>query len=368
MTEKNTSTNNLCGVCLAPGDSVNHLDHLAPLSAILDIPIVLDDPLLLETVEKYYPQVKPIYIDHHAKILEYLASNYDTLFVSSANYRKDLSPLLELIFRKKMHFWYCPHGNSDKPLRGFSTQEFSLIYGSQMEDRLKEESILPTLKGTVRTGNYRLTFYEKHKPFYDEMVEKEVFSQFKKKQTTLLYAPTWQDLQTSSSLFEAGMPILDQLPSHYNLIIKLHPWILHHQQGFSVMLEERYGHLPNIAVLGLYPLVMPILNKTDIYLGDFSSISYDFLHFNRPMFFFDPKERTDKNEPLSSHIHSCGALVDDKALENLFPFIEKHLKEDASIKAKRKALFDYAFGPELPFETIRNNVSNVVETSSYADA
>ena len=179
---------NSCSICLAPGDSVNHLDHLAVIAYILDIPLITDEEFLLKTTEKYYPQVKPIYIQKHAQILEFLACNYTALFVSSANYRKDLSPLLEIIFRKKMQFWYCPHGNSDKPMKQFGLQHMSLIYGNQMEQRLKKEQILSNLKSYVKTGNYRLYFYQKYESFYDQLVEKEVFSGFKVCQKTLLYA------------------------------------------------------------------------------------------------------------------------------------------------------------------------------------
>ena len=89
--EKSNSLNPKgCGICLAPGDSVNHIDHLAVIAYFLKVPIVVDEPYLLETLEKYYPQVKPLYIPHHAKILEFLSTNYDVLFVSSANYKKRL--------------------------------------------------------------------------------------------------------------------------------------------------------------------------------------------------------------------------------------------------------------------------------------
>lgn len=351
-----------CGVCLAPGDSVNHIDHLAVIAYFMDFPVVVDESYLVETLEKYYPQVKPLYIPHHAQILEYLSHNYDVLFVSSANYKKDLSPLLEIIFRKKMQFWYCPHGNSDKPVKGFADQEFSLIYGDQMEERLNEESALDKLKAYVKTGNYRYPFYRQHETFYDEMVEKEVFSQFAKKQKTLLYAPTWQDLQSSSSLFDVGFDLIDQLPDHYNLIVKLHPWISHHQQGFVTMLQEKYQDKPNVVILSLYPLVLPLLKRSDIYLGDFSSISYDYLYYNRPMFFFDPEGRQDKQDPKSNLIHNCGYLINEEIQKDLFGFIQSKLEESSEMKARRKALFDHTFGPEIPFETLKANVLEKIKS------
>ncbi len=351
-----TRLDTACSVCLAPGDSVNHLDHLAVIAYILDIPLVTDEELLLKTLTTYYPQVKPLYIEKHAQILEFLATRYDALFVSSANYRKDLSPLLEVLFRKQLQFWYCPHGNSDKPMKQFGMQHTSLIYGDQMEDRLQQAAILPALKGYVKTGNYRLSFYQKYASFYDALVEKEVFSQFKKRQPTLLYAPTWHDLESSSSLFEVGKLLLSALPDHYNLIVKLHPWLEHHHSGIVHLLKEQYGDKPNIVILSLYPLVLPILNRTDVYLGDFSSIGYDFLFFNRPMFFFDPTTRKDKTCAESSYLHRCGQVIAESDYLHIYDHIAQGISTPSPFTAAQKALYRYAFGDVRPFSELKRKI------------
>ncbi|MEM7174678.1 MAG: CDP-glycerol glycerophosphotransferase family protein [Chlamydiota bacterium] len=355
-----------CSICLAPGDSVNHLDHLAVIAYILDIPLITDEELLLETTQKYYPQVKPIYIQKHAQILEFLATHYDALFVSSANYRKDLSPLFEVIFRKKLQFWYCPHGNSDKPMKQFGLQQMSLIYGDQMEERLAKASILPKLKAYVKTGNYRLCFYQKYEQFYDTLVEEEVFSGFKKRQRTLLYAPTWHDLEASSSLFDVGKLLTEQLPDQYNLIVKLHPWLEHHHSGLVNLLREKYQSKPNVVILTLYPLVFPILKRVDLYLGDFSSIGYDFLYFNRPMFFFDPASRKDKNCLSSNFLHTCGTLIPQHRYQTLYSFIEAELDRDPALAKKRREVYDHAFGASCDFSSLRQEVEAKVCALSQA--
>lgn len=356
-----SSSINACSVCLAPGDSINHLDHLVPLAHTLGLPVVVDEELLVSTIEKYYPQVKPIYIDHHARILEYFAQSYDFLFVSSANYRADLSPLLEVVFRKKMQFWYCPHGNSDKPIDCFKKQNFTFIYGKQQEDRIREAGFFEQLEGCVRTGNYRFPFYRKQQEFYDSLVDQEIFSLFANKQPTILYAPTWHDLEKSSSLFNAGFTIIDQLPSSYNLIVKLHPWLSHHQPGHVYAIKERYQDKPNIVVLDNYSLVLPILERVDIYLGDFSSIGYDFLYYNRPMFFFDSTTR-DQSRPDATCLHQCGTLIPQSAYNSIYSFIEKDLKEQEALRENRAKLYDYAFGDERSDEEIRRDVNEVISS------
>ena len=332
-TSKTSSTSSE-NVCLVSGDySINHIDHLAVIASIMEAPLVCDTENLYETIQKYYPDVKALYIHFHQQVLEYLAQNHDRVFFSVAPYRKDLSPMLEAFYGKQMEFWYCPHGNSDKTLEHYGMQHHALIYGDQMETRLKEEGYMEPLKTYARTGNVRFSFYEERKTFYDDLVEKEIFAKFAKKQTTYLYAPTWEDFEHSSSLFDVSMPLIDQLPQDINLIVKMHPWLEHHQAGHVNLIKARYGKLPNVVVLSQYPLVLPVLERTDLYIGDFSSIGYDFLKYNRPMFFFDPKKRI-KKRPNDTCLHECGHVIPLFEYETIFSFIiccNAHLEQQLKL-------------------------------------
>lgn len=364
--KKPLSLDRACGVCMAPGDSVNHLDHIAPIAYIMKIPMLIEEEFLLETMEKYYPQIETIFVDHHAKLLETIATQFDYTFVTGANYRPNLSPLLELIYQKNILFWYCNHGNSDKVLSHFRKQNFAFIYGSQMERRLKEEGCFDQLEGVVRTGNFRLKYYEKHQDFYDSLVDEEIFSQFDQQRPTILYAPTWVDHEKNTSIFDVGTSVIDQLPNHYNLIFKIHPWMIHNNPGYVAHLEERYKERNNVQVLTHYPLVFPLLKRTDIYLGDFSSIGYDFLAFNRPMFFFDSTERI-KDRSHSTYLHQCGTLIPEKAYSTLYNYLEKCLEKDEQFHSIRKEVYFDAFGKEKGFETIFSEVSTFLNCKAATD-
>lgn len=344
-----------CGVCMAPGDSVNHLDHIAPIAEIMQIPMLIEEEFLLETMETYYPQIKTIFVDHHAKLLETIATQFDYLFVTGADYRLNLSPLLKLIYQREIPFWYCNHGNSDKTLDHFKKQNFAFIYGPQMERRLKEEGLFDPLEGVVKTGNFRLKFYQKYEAFYDRIAREEVFSKFDQPRPTLFYAPTWVDSEKNTSIFEVGLSVLDQLPNDYNLIVKMHPWLIHHHPGYITHLEERFKEKKNIVFLSCYPLIFPLLKGVDIYLGDFSSIGYDFLAFDRPMFFFDAAERI-KLRPHSTCLHQCGTLVPETFYSSIYSFIEKNLPAQSKLTEIRKELYLDAFGEEKEFEKIRSEV------------
>lgn len=335
------------GIALVPADSVNHLDHIVPLCSLLEIPLIADPHFLQTPLSHYYPQVNPIYIDNHVELLDTIARNTSVLFVTSASYKSELSPMLELVYGKNILFWYCSHGNSDKSVEGFRYQDFAFTYGNEMEKRLEEEGILTNLLGTIKTGNYRLSFYQQHRAFYDALIEKEVFEAFEKKQTTLLYAPTWDDLEDSSSFKKMGKEVIETLPSHLNLVVKLHPWTVRNNQEALLLFEEAYGALSNVVILKQCPLIYPLLNRIDLYLGDYSSIGYDFLYTLRPMFFFET-ESAKKKTSYASYLHQCGHVIPKDT--PLYSTIEKKIPTDQILNEKKKRLYQQTFADIDPLQ------------------
>ena len=350
---------------ITTGDSIGILDHLAPLSALLDIPFISDSEDLITSAKKYYPQVKQIYIPTDQALYPYLSKHFDLLFVSSALYRQNLQPFCELFSGKKIEFCYCPHGNSDKSLKQFKLQNICLMYGDQMEERLRSNDLFNHLQVGIKTGNYRLAFYQKYKQFYDALIEEEVFKNFEKKQQTLLFAPTWEDFALSSSLRDVGLPLLKKLPSHFNLIIKPHPWHERNEPGFLSLLQEMCFNKGNALVLREYPLVLPLLERVDIYLGDFSSIGYDYLYFNRPMFFFDPKKRLDKIESSSSFLHVCGELIPESEYQNIYELIET--SKDKGKNGERRKLYNYTFEENIDFNSLKKHIFSKLDASFALD-
>lgn len=329
------------------GPLMNHLDHLVSLCYVMGMPLITDEENIYQAAKKYYPEVTPIL--RKTFTLSYLAENYDLLFVSSKRYSQELSAMIEMSFKKQVRFFYCPHGNSDKGLLSptmdpLPFQKRLLIYGPQMKRRLEDRISLSKLDSVVTTGNYRLEYYKTFKPFFDEITDAQVFSKFAKQQPTILYAPTWQDEEESSSFKSHFQSLIKSLPKHYNLIIKLHPLLMEHSPGEAYCCIERCRDHPQIQVLNEFPLVFPLLNRTNIYLGDFSSIGYDFLAFNRPMFFFNPTKR-EKGRDL----HRCGMEITEP---NVFDFIDRH-KDQTDLTEERRKTFSYAFGDSISLKTLK---------------
>lgn len=333
-------------------NSFTHLDHLAPLCYFLDMPFVVTNPKIYEHCQKYYPQVNVIYKDFTNFTINYLAENFDVLFLSAKAWGVELSHLIQRHEKKVMRFIYCPHGNSDKTYgyehidRHFK-HDIHLVYGQQMTDYLTQYELLHLMKATVTVGNYRQIFYHKYQHAFDRYAEAMIFSQFAKKQKTVFYAPTWRDLENNTSFLDYQHTLLKDLPAHLNLIIKIHPLLEKYNPAQTYYLLEKCKDLPNVVAILDIPFIYPIMNRSDIFLGDYSSVGYDFLFFQRPMFFLTHGKR---DTPLTH----CGHIIEQMP----FKSIESHLEN--SHQEAQQRLYNYAFeqstSPEQFAETIAHHL------------
>lgn len=238
-----------------------HLDHLAPLCAQLDIPLIVTNEEHLDLGKRFYPMIEIKYVPLADLTLEYLAQNFNTIVTCGKFWAMELKPLIKMVYHKELRFVFAPHGYSDKEnLLGMPIeQDIELTY--------KE------------LGNLRYEFYQQHKNHFDQLAA-EFFSSEK---PTVLYTPTWETKATSTSFFESTGAIVDALAEKYNLLIKLHPLLEENDPARFYRIIGKYEDRARFILN--FPAIYPLLDKTDIYLGDFSSIGYDFLTYNRPMFF-----------------------------------------------------------------------------------
>jgi CDP-glycerol glycerophosphotransferase (TagB/SpsB family) len=95
-----------------------------------------------------------------------------------------------------------------------------------------------------------------------------------------------------------------------------------------------------------FPPVYPILSLADVYLGDASSVGYDYLFYERPMFFFPAKH--------SGRLHTCGRLLDPA--QDLY----SQLDETNRFAKEQRKLYQYAFGPRITEEHLRANVMQML--------
>lgn len=307
------------------GYNEHHIDHLAPLCAYLEIPLFIADQQIYHLVSKFYPSV-----DARAFNKNVLLENY-TAFISCYT-NQVLQTLFAFDTRFSQLTIWCPHGNSDKgqnaplmeSLRG---EDVVLYYGKKMLDFIKDRNAFSSSCQYIRIGNYRKAYYEKHKSFYSNLYRKEISNKLLTHSCTYLYAPTWNDYEQNSSLVTCLPQLMQRLPSEMNLIVKVHPNDLQLMSPETLQLIYRADDKKNILILEKFPPIYPILDQVDGYIGDMSSVGYDFLGFNKPMF-FDTKRK--------SALFRCG--------ENISSFPNQI---DGEKSREREKLYDYTFSKPI---------------------
>lgn len=354
-------------VAILTGPST-HLDHLGVLSAIIKIPLIVTEEKTFQLAKRYYPQIDVSLMDMADLSMDFLCSNFDAIFESGKFWALELKPFMNLLYRKKMRFVFCPHGNSDKghSLKEHPAQDVSLVYGNHLHDHLQKTGALDKIQSVVATGNYRYPFYKQHKAFYDRIAKEEIFSRFKQERKTLLYAPTWQDRENPTSFFQATEELILQLSSTYNLLIKLHPFLVEDHLAKVLSVQHRYEGHPAVHFVDDFPPIYPLLSRCDVYLGDYSSIGYDFLAFDRPLYFFNAIEgaATEASPSRYTGLATCGMEIPHSQKNGLDRFFQETIaRSQSDFSPMRKELYSYTFGEEKSPEALQNEIFETIELS-----
>lgn len=340
---------------LITGSHPHLIDHLAPLCDLLNMPLICTEENEVNLCKTFYPDINVQHVSYRECTLVYL-SKYENLF-SSTFWKKEQKILFQFMTNKIPKLFFVPHGNSDKGhikplLEPYIFQDHVFLYGDQMIDHLKKRNLFSALKESSRIGNYRLAYYLAKKSFFDKVVDKQIFSKLNTNNKTLIYCPTWNDYEDLSSYSLACQKLIDQLPKGYNLLIKPHPLIKRRSIEQWVVTDF---DKENVFLLDDIPLIYPIMNRVDGYIGDFSSVGYDFLYTEKPMFFIDKGIEELKH----SNLFDCGYKL---PIEKAFSVIDQHIDHWSEQKrAKQKEVFSYAFGKNRNLCEIKKDLVNVIK-------
>lgn len=311
----------------------HYLDHLGILCEGLGIPLLVTEHDTYQVAKEFYPNLRVEYIELKDLSLDYLAECADVIFESGHTFAAELVPLWELLHGKKMRIVYCPHGNSDKKSPKLK-KDLSLIYGNHMKDHLEKTGESALLEKMVMTGNFRAAYYRAHQKWYDQKLSE--FLDMNPDKKSVFYVPTWDD----EKWFEKTLKVIEEVEPHFNLLIRLHPF-----------LENLYpAETEKVKNFSKFPSIYPILHHVDYYLGDFSSIGYDFLTTNKPLFFLDHH---------AGEIYDCGLRL--KNTEHYGEAITA-FQDHGMWREKRKKLSERVFGREKSFDIIKSELKEALSS------
>lgn len=275
-------------VAVLPGPRTSFLDHLIPLCHLFDIPLVCTDTWVLTCAETFYPETELILADEET--FQEILSCYQTFVtVEPCKLHPKAFQFGEFLYRGEGKTVAGFHGNPEKFrhcywIERYAYEDIVLTYGKHSSDYLEEKGVYSRLQQVFTLGNLREKFYHLHRPFFDQITSGYVFE--KKSCKTIFFAPTWHFPEPQSFYF----PILDSVPEPYQVLVKLHPFMYRLYPEWCINLKKRYSLHPSVKILEEIPLIYPFIQQVDIYLGDYSSVAYDFLSVDRPIFFLQENE------------------------------------------------------------------------------
>jgi hypothetical protein len=252
-----------------------------PLVDQWHIPLVCTDPWVYTCAQLFYPPAEIILAT--AKSFQDILSGYET-FVSVEPCRLHHHALQfgEFLYRGKGETIAGFHGNPQKFRHEYWIERYVhenhlLVYGDYLIDYLKEKGVWDRLTHPIFLGNIRKKYYEKNKIFFDRIAEPHLFSSGKQK--TILWAPTWSYPQWPNAPH-----FLENIPEMFQILVKLHPFMYRLYPEKVAEWKERYTTSNQILFMEEIPLIYPFIEQADFYIGDYSSVAYDFLSNNNPLF------------------------------------------------------------------------------------
>lgn len=306
-------------------DSRHYIDHLAPFCALMRWPLIVCEDAIADLASRYYPDLKVI---QENTLQLKLPPNVVTC---------DNRPILQAAFPgQDTRILWLPHGNSDKGAKGpfFDAikDEIALVYGQKMIDFMHEKKAFPK---TFSVGNFRWQHYLKHKAFYQKLVQAIVPNGAR----NFLYAPTWDDAEGNCSFWNAFPHLANSVPSDCRLFVKLHPNTVRKYEVELEILMGRYENKKNIFFLSEFPPIYPLLSHFDAYIGDMSSIGYDFLKFDKPLFFLNANPQL--------YLSRCGTPIRAEQFD---------FKTTDRLSSMRKEAYAYTFDAEPEWAQLKRQL------------
>ncbi len=339
----------------------HHIDHLAPLCAAFSAEFLSSEKEEIALIKQSYPDIFCRYVAPHELGPFYLTRNVD-IAIHSFPWPKKLLHAHPFAKKSALRLLFTPHGYSDKPSACSTWQDYqhnalTLIYGPKMQKELQEEGID---KNLFFMSNLRYLFYQKHQAFFDIKAAK-FFSKIDKKKPLLLFAPSWSVGSFPSSLHSLESFLFRYAAKEFSILIKLHPWQKKKDISQVYRLIEKSKDHPSVTVIDGCTPTYPLLQKATCFLGDASSLGYDFLLLDKPLFFYFPPEISLEKWPL----HRCGQRLFLHNPKEAVRLLLDYEKETIEKRAIRKKTAEEVFGTKTSFDEIKKTLQHQIKEVFY---
>lgn len=323
---------------IAVAAAPHHVEHLAPLCSLINMPLIALNEQTYHTALDYYPNIRVEIrgsYDSRDQIAAMRALFKSEFHSARAVYYSNLytrSRLREIFEHRSqpLRVVYCPHGFSEKRQRWSAMagyQDVTLLHGINSLRQLASFGVAHELSMPLYVGDYRFRFYREYQNFFDELLRLEI--EWMSTRPTVLYAPTWEDGTGSCSASIVLELILSNLPANINLLVKPHP-LLYRSDMFRRIGSALPGTHANVRFASCPALVFPYLERAAAFIGDMSSIGYDCLLYKFPLFFLDPCIGGSHSNS-DSELFRVGRVVPPNSFPKLINLVLAEIEKNPSV-------------------------------------
>lgn len=327
----------------------HHLEHLAPVAALMGVPVLMSDAPGHFAAARSYPGLEvrwiaggigPGAIDAGLAAAKALAPR--VVYLSDLYPRERLARGLGGEHAPRVV--YVPHGFSEKRqawAAGTADQDVALLPGPLAVEQLHAMGVGERLPPIVYSGALRRRAYVGHRAFFDARAAERGLVAWTSG-PTVLYAPTWSDAIGSSSFLAAFSGMAAGLPDGWRLVLKLHP----HAEAQAPLVDRlvALAARPGIVVLRNESLVFPWLERADAYVGDMSSLAYDYLAYDRPMVFLN-RAAGSAADASGSRLFACGAVLGPERYAEAYATVEAIRANDRARYGRLREALDRDLHP-----------------------
>jgi len=330
-------------------NSIHQIPSFIYIAKVLGGTVLTDGPDAIRILRQDFPEVTAEYYPTRAELQQRFSELRPEAII-----QPDYSKAYLNVNFETAHIQVF-HGTSDKSY-GYSAKvreyDLLLLPGDRAYRTMAAASLLTE-------DNYVIVGYPKtDRVFNGEFNREETVKSLGLDPAlpTVLYAPTWQDSKFNTSLPKYGAEVLSQLPEGYNLIVKLHPNTKRYDRRNYRMVETLANQNPRIKLLGYEYDVIPTMAGADLLIADISSVSHEFLCFDRPFVFLDP--RPFPFGKRKTWVWRCGPVV--KRRGHVWATVKEALaRPEAYAEERRSAREEVFYKPdghaaERAAEAIRN--------------
>lgn len=334
-------------------NSIHQIPSFIYIAKVLGGTVLTDGPDAIKILRQDFPDVAAEFYATRAELQQRLAELQPEAIIQT-----DYSKAFLNVKFDTAHIQVF-HGTSDKTY-GYSSQvreyDLLLLPGERAYRTMAAVSLL-------KQDNYAIIGYPKADRVFNGEFSRDGTVQklgLDPALPTVLYAPTWQDSKFNTSLPKFGAEVLSQLPAGYNLIVKLHPNTKRYDRKNYRMVESLAKQNPRIKLLGYEYDVIPIMAGADLLIADISSVAHEFLCFDRPFVFLDPRPFPFPFGKRKTWVWQCGPVVKEKG--QVWSEVKAALVHPEAYAEKRRSARDEVFyqpdgrAAERAAEAIRNFV------------